>query len=152
MSEPVKTADELVEWMVNTVREDIESIIPKVMEYGATDLEALGVTLFPDGEPGGQIAAGCAFYLMGKAARAAAAYREGREASEDTWKDITVYSLMGRFGIEHGYWGVALDRAEYEESKPLKCGYVSPEGYGPCIQPNPHFGDRHLDASGRAFR
>lgn len=95
-------------WWITTSRADREAFLPKLAEYGATDLDEIGANLdafrgehrLPhDGEHG---ELGCMFYLFGKVARAMAAYQRGELPSDDTLHDITVYSMMARAYRERG--------------------------------------------------
>lgn len=106
MTSPTMTPEALRDWMHQTLEDDLKGLIPKAMEYGATDLEAMGATLMPNGSVQDGMEAACQFYLLGKAARAAAAYQEGRVASDDTLKDETVYSLMTRAIRHFGHWRI----------------------------------------------
>jgi hypothetical protein len=45
-----------------------------------------------------------AFYLLGKATRVFGAYQRGGRPSDDTWHDLTVYSMMARRVRETGGW------------------------------------------------
>jgi hypothetical protein len=97
---------QLAAWWDETADDDLKAVMPKVDEYTALDLEIMGDVLERWGiaaKGGGQEAA-CMWYLLGKVARAVAAYREGREPSEDTLHDITVYSMMARRIREVGRW------------------------------------------------
>lgn len=100
---------ELYTWWTQTTDADFQAMGPKVAEYTASDLVLMGQFLehwhggerLPDA--GGQEAA-VMFYVLGKVARAVAAYKDGRLPSEDTLHDITVYSLMARRIREVGGW------------------------------------------------
>lgn len=95
------------QWWSDTARRDAEAVIPKAIEYSSLDLTAIGAAL-PGviGLDATRTEAGIAFYALGKAARLTGAYGEGRSPSEDTWDDLVVYGMMGRFVRKHGYWGV----------------------------------------------
>lgn len=84
------------------LEEDIEMYLRKNEEYGDADLRIMGnamLELCPQmkehGERGG-IEMALAFYMLGKVARMFGAYAEGRPPSDDTFQDLTVYSLMAR--------------------------------------------------------
>lgn len=102
-----RTAD-LRAWWEATSSGDFEEMAPKVGEYTSADLEVMGAVMQQWGiaapEQGAGMEAACLWYLLGKVARAVAAYREGRQPSEDTLHDITVYSMMARRIRETGEW------------------------------------------------
>lgn len=88
-------------WWRDTAITDLNGFLPKLLEYGANDLDAIGRDLLemagwedqPD-RVGAEL--GCIFYLRGKIARAMEAIANHRLPSEDTLLDITVYSMMAR--------------------------------------------------------
>lgn len=106
--------EELLTWWRSISESDAQRTVPKAIEYGSIDLNIIGFAL---GEcipalkekrhEGSTHAAemGIAFYLLGKIARMVSAYSEGQEASDDTWMDVTVYSMMGRRVRDRGAWG-----------------------------------------------
>ena len=87
-------------WWLGTGLADYESFGPKLAEYGAGDLVAIGQQMagIAGREVDEQQAAelGVFFYLFGKMARWAEALEQGRAVSDDTLHDITVYSMMAR--------------------------------------------------------
>jgi hypothetical protein len=102
---------ELMEWWRGVTEADIDKMLPKVTEYGAYDLSVVGSTLV-DMLPWDQNTpervkqeVGCFFYLLGKMARMASAYKEGRLPSDDTLHDIVVYAMMIRRIRDRGEWG-----------------------------------------------
>lgn len=107
LGEDARTADLRI-WWEGVSREDFEQMAPKVGEYTSADLEVMGTVMEQWGiaapEKGAGMEAACVWYLLGKVARAVAAYREGRAPSEDTLHDITVYSMMARRIRETGEW------------------------------------------------
>lgn len=97
---------ELRGWWEATTSADFEQMAPKIAEYTASDLTLMGRfleewTAMPEGT--GPEAA-CAFYLLGKIARAVAAYKDGRLPSDDTLHDIVIYAMMMRRIREKGGW------------------------------------------------
>lgn len=106
--------EELLTWWRTESELDAQKTIPKAIEYGSIDLNIIGYAL---GEcipalqaqrrEGSTEAAemGIAFYLLGKIARMVSAYSEGQRPSDDTWMDVTVYSMMGRRVRDRGSWG-----------------------------------------------
>lgn len=80
----------LMQNTINQVEADMEMCLDKMGEYGSHDFDIIATGLGYPRE------AGVAFYLLGKCARLISAYRAGVKPSDDTWKDITVYSLLGR--------------------------------------------------------
>lgn len=96
----------LEDWWMETAKADLLAMGPKVEEYTASDLVLMGQFLEHWlGIPAGSgTEAACVFYLLGKVARAVAAYKEGRLPSIDTLHDSTVYSMMMRRIREVGGW------------------------------------------------
>jgi hypothetical protein len=106
--------EELLTWWRDTCEGDAQRTIPKAIEYGSIDLNIIGFalgecipTLKEQRREGSTEAAemGIAFYLLGKIARMVSAYSEGQAPSDDTWMDVTVYSMMGRRVRDRGSWG-----------------------------------------------
>lgn len=99
---------ELWKWWQETSDRDFADGAPKIGEYTAADLEIMGVVMEKWGlaapEGGGGTEASIMWYILGKVARAVAAYREGRQPSEDTLHDITYYSMMTRRVRATGEW------------------------------------------------
>lgn len=101
-------AQELWTWWETVTQADFMAGAPKIGEYTAADLEIMGVVMerwglaSPGG--GGGTEASILWYILGKVARAVAAYREGRAPSEDTLHDITYYSMMARRVRATGVW------------------------------------------------
>jgi hypothetical protein len=90
---------------MDTSHEDLQKLLPKAREYGAADIRIMGFAMqellsLKTLELGEEAA--IAFYLLGKIARLFGAYEKGEASSDDTWHDITVYSLMGRRIRENG--------------------------------------------------
>lgn len=100
----------LDEWWRSACESDLRATVPKMEEYGASDLVAIGRDMADLAgwkgltEPQ-YCEIGIAFYLRGKIARVMEAYVLKRFPSDDTWHDITVYSIMGRAARERGGWG-----------------------------------------------
>lgn len=101
---------ELIQWWVKLAEADASRTIPKAVEYSAHDLVAMGVGLLESGASDKRrTEAAIAFYACGKAARLVGAYCEGRDPGDDSWFDLSVYSMMGRRVREVGAWpGVLL--------------------------------------------
>jgi len=99
---------ELNEWWAAVSADDVEPASIKAKEYGSLDLLIIGSTLrgmigiAPDIVQDEEI--GIIFYQLGKIARAISAISSGRRPSDDTWHDITVYSMMVRRLREAGQW------------------------------------------------
>lgn len=105
-NQPIPKVDELREWWMAVAAADFELMAPKIGEYTAADLEIMGVVMEHWGisAPEGGMEAATVWYILGKVARAVAAYREGRQPSEDTLHDIVVYGMMTRRMRETGEW------------------------------------------------
>lgn len=105
---------ELAEWWANTAISEINMVVAKAIEYGATDLRDLGYQIL---EMAGRrpierdayddavaTEVGIAFYAQGKLARIVAAVKEGRRPSVDSWLDLGVYARMGQRVHQVGGW------------------------------------------------
>jgi hypothetical protein len=107
VSEELTTKD-LAAWWQAEVQKEIESVVPKAIEYGSADLKVIGYALSQMiGEPKGVTPdeLGIAFYVLGKVARLVGGYADGRRPSDDTWHDIAIYTKMAQFAREHNGWG-----------------------------------------------
>lgn len=116
-------AQRLTDWWVKLAQDDAQATIPKTVEYGSRgeDLEEIGrhlaamANLYPpfiDQDTELEVAdsvfyqaLGCHFYMVGKHARAAEAFRYGMVPKDDTLFDTTVYSVMTRRIKEAEHWG-----------------------------------------------
>lgn len=104
----------LSDWWQTESTRDMLATVPKAIEYGSSDLKAMGaqlVALHPGVDAmgaeerdrvGSEMA--IAFYLLGKVARLFGAYERGGLPSDDTIHDVTVYSMMFRRVRETGGW------------------------------------------------
>lgn len=102
-------AKELETWWHEVSQADLMLIAPKAVEYGSTDLEMLGTAMagmvgLKDPSRGEATELACLFYLYGKVARAVGAWRDGRQPSDDTYLDISQYTMMIRRVREAGGW------------------------------------------------
>lgn len=95
-------------WWLEQAGEEIYGVEAKAIEYGAADLEIMGVALarllghrFSSAE---SVELAIAFYELGKIARAFGAYAEGRMPSDDTWDDMHIYAKMVKRIREVGTW------------------------------------------------
>lgn len=109
---PARVADpetDLVCWWRLQVKDEIDRTVPKVREYGSTDLVIIGRTLAAamHREVNDAEAAelGVFFYIVGKLARWQDAVATGREVSDDTLFDLGVYVRMAQRIRKVGYWG-----------------------------------------------
>lgn len=88
----------LKDWWQNASKEEIDAIMPKVVEYGASDLKLMGDALLMSmPQCKGKVSPeelAIAFYAFGKASRLMGAYADGVKPSDDTWFDLGVYSRM----------------------------------------------------------
>jgi len=88
--------------------DDLSLLEAKFNEYGDSDLSLMGRALvarrtFSDIDRVGQERA-VGFYLLGKTGRLHSAWERGNEPSEDTWRDASLYALMGRYIRKFGSW------------------------------------------------
>jgi hypothetical protein len=108
---------ELATWWRDLADTEIAEVAAKAIEYGATDLRDLGYQILEMTErrnkalDGQRLEAdayateiGIAFYAMGKLARIAAAIKEGRRPSLDSWHDLGVYARMAQRVHQVGAW------------------------------------------------
>lgn len=98
----------LADWWEAETKAELESVIPKAIEYGSADLKVIGYALSQMiGEPKGVTPdeLGIAFYVLGKVARLVGGYADGRKPSDDTWHDIAIYTKMAQFARKHDGWG-----------------------------------------------
>jgi hypothetical protein len=101
-------------WWEGVSTKDADAAATKALEYGSMDLEIMGAamqSLFPgvEGAPPEErrrigLDMALAFYTLGKVSRTFGAYAEGRIPSDDTWHDVTVYSMMARRIRDTGRW------------------------------------------------
>lgn len=113
----------LRDWWNHTNERDIERVVPKAVEYGATDLAELGRTFALitnrdlaslSHEEATEI--GIYLYLVGKMSRWTDAIKNGRRPSQDTVYDIKIYATMAQRNIDVGGWPFPPD---YEADTPL---------------------------------
>ena len=98
--------EELRAWWNRVAANDFEQMRPKLGEYTSADLAIMGDVMEAWGVSAPELGseAACIWYILGKVARAVAAYREGRAPSEDTLHDIRVYATMAQRIRERGSW------------------------------------------------
>ncbi len=107
-AEPSDDIQGLANWWLDETRSELDSVIPKALEYGSADLKVIGFALSQMiGEPKGVTndELGIAFYVLGKVARLVGGYADGRAPSDDTWHDIAIYTKMAQYARFHGEWG-----------------------------------------------
>lgn len=105
---------ELADWWINTAKGEAAAVVPKAIEYGATDLQEIGRAMQLAGVNPGSNAdeLGIYFYIVGKMARWTDAIQNGRAVSDDTLYDIGVYIRMAQRVRTAGGWpGVNLEEA-----------------------------------------
>ena len=102
------TVQSLANWWLEETKFELDSVLPKAVEYGSADLKVIGFALSQMiGEPKGVTndELGIAFYVLGKVARLIGGYADGRSPSSDTWHDIAIYTKMAQYARENGGWG-----------------------------------------------
>lgn len=102
------TVQSLADWWLEETQLELDSVLPKAVEYGSADLKVIGFALSQMiGEPKGVTndELGIAFYVLGKVARLIGGYADGRSPSSDTWHDIAIYTKMAQYARENGGWG-----------------------------------------------
>lgn len=107
-TEPPDRGDYLWQWWVTEAGREASQLAPKAQEYGSYDLQLMGAA-FDDMIGGGHRNGApeeraIVFYLLGKIARAVSAVKDGRQASDDTFRDIAIYARMVLYIREHGRW------------------------------------------------
>jgi len=105
---------DLADWWRQRCEGEIDMVVAKAIEYGATDLRDLGRQIMdmagrldPEGPPlpdGYLTEVGIVFYAQGKLARIVAAIKEGRRPSADSWLDLGVYARMAQRVHDRGGW------------------------------------------------
>jgi hypothetical protein len=102
----------LKSWWESTSKAELDAIMPKVIEYGSSDLKLMGDALLMSmPQCKGKVQPeelAIAFYAFGKAARLMGAYADGVAPSEDTWHDLGVYSRMALRVRSVGEWPGAV--------------------------------------------
>lgn len=105
--EDARVAD-LTGWWRSVAESEIEAVVAKAIEYGATDLEDLGYEVARINgwnlTKAQATEVGIYVYLRGKVSRWTAALTEGRMVSDDTLHDIGVYVRMAQRAREVGAW------------------------------------------------
>jgi len=92
--------DEFAEWWLEHADKSLAGMLPKVREYGSTDLQIVGevmMKMMPQLE--GKVhpaELGIAFYLLGKVGRIVGGYADGHAPSDDTWYDTGIYAMMAQ--------------------------------------------------------
>lgn len=113
--------NDLIDYIVDMVRVDLESVMPQTTGYGAVDLEIMGdalLHLIPGGEHLPRrvgIEAAIMFYLLGKVSRQISGLKAGQFPSNDTIKDTMVYGIMARYVRNYGQWGQIPTTATIDE-------------------------------------
>lgn len=108
--------EDVAGWWHDLAEADIKATLPKLAEYGASDLAIMGGALTRMLPPEVRAAMSdedlrrvgvemaIANYLLGKVGRMFSAWEQGREPSDDTIKDARIYSIMLTRAREHGGW------------------------------------------------
>ena len=107
-AEGAPTVQSLANWWLEETKFELDSVIPKAVEYGSADLKVIGFALSqmigkPTNVTDDEL--GIAFYVLGKVARLIGGYADGRSPSSDTWHDIAIYTKMAQYARENGGWG-----------------------------------------------
>lgn len=104
----------LADWWREQSEQEIESVVPKAVEYSAVDLvwigRTLGLILGRDGlsdEEATEL--GIFFYEVGKIGRWMGAIAEGRRVSDDTLHDAGIYIKMAQRNRAVGGWPFGPD-------------------------------------------
>lgn len=103
-----RMAADLESWWAEVAQREVEAVVPKAIEYGATDLVDIGKDLAKamgrvvTDEEAAEL--GVFFYLRGKLARWVDAVVRGDRVSDDTLHDVGVYVRMAQRIREVGSW------------------------------------------------
>jgi hypothetical protein len=102
-------AADLEHWWIGNAALEAPDIARKAREYGSNSLAAMGrligrVQHRQPMTPAAELEYGCAVYAFGKMERVMDALVRGELPSEDTWRDIHVYSVMALRIRETGTW------------------------------------------------
>lgn len=100
---------QLAGWWRGQAEKEIERTVLKAVEYGAADLEVMGLAmlhLVPREKRSRQLGLemALAFYALGKVARLFGAFERGELPGSDTWFDLGVYCRMAERVREFGEW------------------------------------------------
>lgn len=105
---PEAVEADLRAWWETNSDHDLESTIPKAIEYGSESMIEYGRTLAR--VAGRKVSEAEALewaifaYIVGKVGRWTAAVQRGEQVSEDTLKDIEIYAKMARKVRQTGTW------------------------------------------------
>lgn len=105
---PLDPEQELRSWWFDQAGIEIDSTVPKAIEYGSTDLQDIGRDLARTA--GRQVTdeeaaeLGVYFYLRGKLSRWTSAIERGERPSDDTLFDLGVYVRMAQRIRHAGGW------------------------------------------------
>lgn len=106
--DPTELEQILTGWWMDKANEEASAVVPKAVEYGATDLRDIGRDLadcmgrtVTDQEA---TELGIFFYLRGKLSRWVDAVKRGDRPSDDTIYDIGVYCRMAQRNRDAGGW------------------------------------------------
>lgn len=95
-------------WWGHVAAREFDAILPKVEQYGATDLRVLGAAMRSMAPQASSDVSdeelAIAFYAFGKLSRIMGAIADGRCPSDDCWHDLAVYAKMAQRVRETGNW------------------------------------------------
>lgn len=104
----------LRDWWEHRTQGEIESVVPKAIEYGANSMIEVGRTIARlqgrhdvGDEESTEIA--CMVYIAGKLGRWVDAIAEGRRPSDDTIYDMGIYVKMAQRTRDVGGWPFGPD-------------------------------------------
>lgn len=111
---PAGIGEDTFAWWLATMIGDFDAMAPKMAEYGGTeegsaDLQIMGNALaelcgMHDAPDAVKQEMACWFYALGKISRLVSDYKQNSRGKDDTWHDLTVYSMMARRLQEAGRW------------------------------------------------
>lgn len=106
--DPAELEAALTAWWMDKAEQETRAVVPKAVEYGATDLRDIGRDLAEcmgrkvTDEEAAEL--GIFFYLRGKLSRWVDAVKRGDRPSDDTIYDIGVYCRMAQRNRDVGGW------------------------------------------------
>lgn len=99
---------DIKKWWDLTSQNELDSLMPKMVEYSSHDLRIMGDVLLEfKPELRGQVhpeEIAIAFYALGKIARIMGAYTDGAVPSDDSWHDLSIYARMAQRVRDAGSW------------------------------------------------
>lgn len=98
------TNDRISAWWDETAREDLDSVLQKLKQYGSLSFHGEAYErLVPQSVVDGEEIA-IAMYVAGKVTRIIEGIANREKPTDDTWDDIARYAMMARWVRQNGSW------------------------------------------------